>query len=235
VTPNYTAVALGDVEGDGYLDIFAYQGPQPAIFWNRTEGEHIGTNTFPRVVITGVLGTGVGPFADVNGDGRPDILATFGYNANRTAATPGVITSESFAAGSTYAMVQGLPKLSADLNGDGAQDFVLPPRGNILFVLENVCDSAPAINRIAMTSGQLQVRVLGLPMQRLQLESSFDLKGWSRSGSSVQIGASGEMDVTVSPTGSRRFYRLPSATNVPPRAMSVSVQTEETTLPMEEH
>jgi len=71
INVNYGGVALGDMDGDGRLDIvFGGHGSGPAIAYNKGDFKfRIESRGLPRRISTRALAV-----ADVSGDGKPDIL-----------------------------------------------------------------------------------------------------------------------------------------------------------------
>src|SRR5207247_1052106 len=94
--------------------------------------------TAPSFAAQQTFATGSGPFsvvaADVNGDGRPDLLVANGSSAtvsvllNTTAAGA---TTPSFAAQQTFATGSGPRSVAAaDVNGDGRPDLLVANDGS---------------------------------------------------------------------------------------------------------
>lgn len=117
-------VALGDTNGDGYLDIVASNANSNsvAVLAGTATGTFGTATTYPVVGEPNLLA-----LADLNGDGRLDITV-----ANRTTGTVSVLTGRAapvgtFAAAVTYAVGNNGGPLAltvADLNGDSRRDVV---------------------------------------------------------------------------------------------------------------
>jgi hypothetical protein len=132
------ALAVVDVNGDGKPDIVSdnYQisndGTAPATL-SLLLGNGDGTFQPPQIVPTGFPGRNsyATDVADVNGDGKPDIVTSYSMllgNGDGTFQSPLV-----FGRGSAVSAV-------ADLNGDGKPDLVVQPRdntGSVVVLLAN--------------------------------------------------------------------------------------------------
>jgi Bacterial Ig-like domain (group 3)/FG-GAP-like repeat len=138
-----TAVAVADVNGDGKPDLLvANCGSQFDCFGNGSVGVLLGNGdgTFKPVVLYNSGGTVADSVvvADVNGDGKPDLLvANFSTNCSQP-GTVGVLlgngdgtfqTAVAYGSGGYCARSMAV----ADVNGDGKLDFVVA----------NECTSAP--------------------------------------------------------------------------------------------
>jgi hypothetical protein len=146
---NYYSFAFGDVDGDGHLDVVAAISE--------------GADLRPGRVVT-KLGNGkgafrdaagsslsvppdprVGPLADVNGDGRPDLVLNHGenrflsvlLNENRGRFAP--------AAGSPFTLgMPGFAVVAADVNRDGNVDLLTATVRSVTVLLGNSRGFVPA-------------------------------------------------------------------------------------------
>ncbi|MFZ0244820.1 MAG: VCBS repeat-containing protein, partial [Candidatus Binatus sp.] len=127
------SVTAADVNGDGKPDlIVANEVGAVSVLLNTTPAPAttFDANSF---AIQQTFVTGSGPFsvtaADVNGDGRPDLIVA-NYNSNTVgvllnttapgAATPSFATKQSFAVGG-----EPISVTAADINGDGKPDLIV--------------------------------------------------------------------------------------------------------------
>ncbi len=164
------ATQIADMNGDGLNDIiFKFNGTQDIrIFLNTNSGGELATSDFAtEIVLTSELGSYGGmSIADVNGDGKPDILASDDGDIGvfENIYTGGAFNSTAFATAhlfqasgnSTYPT----SPIAADLNGDSRPDLVVgitntTPRR--ISIYENVNVSAPliSVNTVSPLAGNV--------------------------------------------------------------------------------
>lgn len=142
---NMTALAVADVNGDGRPDVVISNGKDSAsgirVLLNSGDG-----TLAPDVTYASESAAGLGPVsvtvADLNGDGRPDIIA-----ANANSGTVSVLSNKgdgTFAAPVIYpAGIRPVAVAVGDLNGDGFPDLVVADAsGNSVLVLLNKGDGS---------------------------------------------------------------------------------------------
>jgi hypothetical protein len=148
-TDSTWGLAVADLTGDGRLDIVVANRNlnMVSIFQNQCSPGTITSNSFGTRVDLPVAG---GPFgvavADLDGDGKPDIItADQAYNVVsvlKNIGTSGTITTNSFAAPINFAVGPGPAFMAvADLDGDGKPDVVTANGGdnnNAVSVLRNI-------------------------------------------------------------------------------------------------
>ncbi|WP_439622718.1 FG-GAP-like repeat-containing protein [Gemmata sp.] len=164
------AVAVADVNGDGKLDLIVANSITNgvSVLLNTTAPGAAALTFAPRRVFAVGAGPAAVAVADVNGDGRPDIVtANTGSNTvsvllNTTAPgalTPAFARHAAFATGAAPVAVA-----AADVNGDGRVDVVVANRGsNSVSVLLNTTRpgaARPAFGRqTALATGAVPVAV----------------------------------------------------------------------------
>ena len=125
-----TCVAISDINGDGKPDLIIadYNSQAVLVLLNTTTP---GDTTLSFAAVQAFT-AGLNPFfvvvADVNGDGRPDVIAT-NYSSNTVsvmlnttapgAATPSFTTQQTFATGNSPSSLA-----AADINNDGKPDII---------------------------------------------------------------------------------------------------------------
>jgi hypothetical protein len=141
------SVTVADVNGDGKLDLIVAGGSNAvSVLLNTTSPGAATPNFAARQTFTAGTDPNSVTTADVNGDGKPDVIVTSGLNTvsvllNTTA--PGA-TMASFAALQSFAAGLGpiypaTEVTAADVNGDGRPDLIVASDqgNNILSVLLN--------------------------------------------------------------------------------------------------
>ena len=125
------ALALADLNGDGKLDLVVANGYTGDYSLNYSQGSSVevflglGDGTFHASSAYGVVSNAQGiTIADVDGDGKPDLLVTNGFSSTFT-----VLLGRgdgTFTTGNSYA-TQAAPSAIAvaDFNGDGKRDVVV--------------------------------------------------------------------------------------------------------------
>ena len=116
------SVAIGDVNADGHLDVLVANGNAGVLLGNGDGTLQAGRNyTLPSSPLFAV--------ADVNGDGKPDLIAAYCNDSNCTGYA-GVLLgngdgtfqpAQTFSLGSTYPASIAV----ADVNGDGKPDLLV--------------------------------------------------------------------------------------------------------------
>ncbi|TRX37771.1 FG-GAP-like repeat-containing protein [Flavobacterium restrictum] len=142
---NPYSVAIGDLDGDGKLDLTVanFNGNTVSVLRNTASSGTISTSSFDAKVdfATGTYPRSVA-IGDLDGDGKPD-LATANYSGSvsilRNIATSGSIVSGSFAPKVDIIAVSSLNSLAiGDLDGDGKPDLAVTSlSSNVVSVFRN--------------------------------------------------------------------------------------------------
>jgi hypothetical protein len=132
-------IVAADVNGDAKLDLIAVYAYLGGSSWNITVLTNNGSGGFATNVTLTLNGYAQLAVADVNGDGRPDLVAAYYYNGYSqltvfTNLSPtGASPFYSAAASHTYQITSGASPISlvaADVNGDGKVDMIIANNNN---------------------------------------------------------------------------------------------------------
>jgi uncharacterized protein YjdB len=191
-------VAIGDIDGDGKPDLAVanLSSDYVSVFRNTSTSGSITSGSFaPQVTfLTAGSGTRSVAIGDIDGDGKPDLVAAKG-SANsisvlRNTGTIGSISSGSFAAEVSFA-TGTLPYRLAlgDINGDGKPDVVVPNySSNTVSIFRNTSSIG------AITSGSFATEVTFATGNSPSSVAIGDLDGDGK----VDLAVSNKDDHTVS-------------------------------------
>ncbi len=140
-------IYTGDFDRDGKLDLLLYHGAGTTttlltIFHNTST---LGNISFTRIDLTNPSATTVATVADLDGDGKPEIITT-SESGNRFSIfknihTTGLLTAASFGApfNTTVTAPRGIT--TGDLNLDGKPEIIITRAAGLLVVYENLVPS----------------------------------------------------------------------------------------------
>jgi gliding motility-associated-like protein len=134
----------GDFDRDGKLDLLLYHGTGTnntllTIFHNTST---VGNISFTRIDLTNPSATTVATIADLDGDGKPEIITSSEagnrFSIFKNIHTTGALTAASFAApfNTTVTAPRGIT--TGDLNLDGKPEIILTRAAELLVVYENL-------------------------------------------------------------------------------------------------
>ncbi len=151
VGDNPGRIYKGDFDADGKVDLLLYHGTGAnttllTVFHNTSA---IGNISFTRIDLTNPSATTVATVADLDGDGKPEIITTSEtgnrFSIFKNIHTSGALTTASFAApfNTTVTAPRGIT--TGDLNLDGKPEIILTRAAGLLLVYENLVTSIPIV------------------------------------------------------------------------------------------
>ena len=190
--PSLSTVSLADTNGDGKLDVLVTNSCSGADFDCGVGAVNVllgyGDGTLQAGIIYPVTGSANGlATADVNGDGKPDVIVANECNTDCSAGTVSILINNgdgTFQTGNTYPSggQYTLWAAAGDLNGDGKADIVLSNQCGV----PNVCSSSSVSVLLGNGDGTFQSA------------TSYSLT--STNGQSIVLGdvnGDGKLDVVV--------------------------------------
>jgi gliding motility-associated-like protein len=153
----------GDFDADGKTDLMLYHGGTSAtlltVFHNTST---VGNISFTRIDLTNPSATTVATVADLDGDGKPEIITTSEpgnrFSIFKNIHTSGALTAASFAApfNTTVTAPRGIT--TGDLNLDGKPEIIITRAAGLLVVYENLVGN-PSITSFNPSSGPIGTTV----------------------------------------------------------------------------
>ncbi len=142
----------GDFDSDGKLDLMLYHavGTSSTLLIVLHNTSTAGNISFSRIDLTNPSAATVAHIADLDGDGKPEILTTSEagnrFSIFKNIHTSGALTAASFAApfNTTVTAPRGIT--TGDLNLDGKPEIILTRAAGLLVVYENLISSGPSIS-----------------------------------------------------------------------------------------
>lgn len=157
----------GDFDADGKTDMILYHGGTSTtlltVFHNTST---VGSLSFTRIDLTNPSTTTVATIADLDGDGKPEIITTSEtgnrFTIFKNVHAAGALTAASFAApfNTTVTAPRGIA--TGDLNLDGKPEIILTRAAGLLVVYENLITTLqpPTITSFSPASGPVGTTVI---------------------------------------------------------------------------
>ncbi|MBX2901017.1 MAG: VCBS repeat-containing protein [Cyclobacteriaceae bacterium] len=141
---NPARMETADFDRDGKLDLLLYHGAgaNPTLLIVLQNTSTVGNISFNRIDLTNPSATTVATIADLDGDGKPEIITTSEagnrFSIFKNIHTSGALTAASFAApfNTTVTAPRGI--ITGDLNLDGKPEIILTRAAGLLVVYENL-------------------------------------------------------------------------------------------------
>jgi hypothetical protein len=151
VGDNPNRIYKGDFDSDGKLDLLLYHwtGTSTTLLIVLQNTSMVGSISFSRIDLTNPNAVTVAHIADLDGDGKPEILTTAEANNRfsifKNLHTSGALTPASFGAPFNTTVTAPRAITTADINLDGKPEIVLTRAAGLLVVYENLISSGPSI------------------------------------------------------------------------------------------
>ncbi|MEO7991468.1 MAG: FG-GAP-like repeat-containing protein [Chryseolinea sp.] len=151
----------GDFDSDGKLDLMLchWTGTSTTLLIVLQNTSTVGNISFSRIDLTNPSTATIAHIADLDGDGKPEILTT-SEAGNRISIfknihSSGALTAASFAAPFNITVTAPRGISTADINLDGKPEIIITRAAGLLLVYENLISSIPlpTITSFTPTSG----------------------------------------------------------------------------------
>ena len=203
-------IAAGDLDGDGKIDlVVADQGTDSLSIFRNMSTIGITINSFAPRVSLATSGTPIAvAIADLNGDGKPEIISANSSDSTLTLfqniSTSGSLTSGSFMAGIDFKLNSAPNSIAlGDFNGDGQPDIAAANgNSNTVSIFQNTNNfgSAISINSLGAEADFTTASLpFGLAIADLNGDGRPDLVATSSSNNAVSVFLSdvGAASITV--------------------------------------
>lgn len=133
----------GDFDGDGKVDLLLYHaGTSTTLLTIFHNTSMVGNISFTRIDITNPSAVTVATIADLDGDGKPEIITTSEtgnrFSIFKNIHATGALTTASFAAPFNITVTAPRGITTGDLNLDGKPEIILTRAAGLLVVYENL-------------------------------------------------------------------------------------------------
>ncbi|HPM29709.1 MAG TPA: FG-GAP-like repeat-containing protein, partial [Chryseolinea sp.] len=142
----------GDFDSDGKLDLMLthWTGTSSTLIIVLHNTSTPGNISFSRIDLTNPTTATMAHVADLDGDGKPEILTTAEANNQffifKNLHTSGALTTASFGVPFSTAVTAPRAIATADINLDGKPEIILTRAAGFLLVYENLISSGPTIS-----------------------------------------------------------------------------------------